>query len=298
MSQNPLRGPVKVLSWNVNGLRAIAEKGFRPWLASSQATIVCVQEVRARAEQLPMDLREPSDWHAHFVAGTRPGYAGVGLFTTRKPDTHESALNKRRFDIEGRMQVARFGRLTIINAYFPNGNGRERDNSRVPYKLAFSRAVFELAERRRRAGQRVLVLGDINTAHQALDLARPKQNLKTSGFLTEERETTEQIVALNILIVLPFSFGLALLDWQWPSWTMLALGASHGALGTIAHVCMARAFRHADASFCMPFDFTRLPLVALIAYPLFGQLPDLWTMIGAAVIFSATLYVTLRERAN
>lgn len=190
---------VRVLSWNVNGLRAIAEKGFRPWLAASQATIVCVQEVRARAEQLPIDLREPNAWHAHFVAADRPGYAGVGLFSTRKPDAHEGELGKRRFDIEGRVQVARFGRLTIINAYFPNGNGRERDNSRVPYKLAFSKAVFELAERRRRAGQRVLVLGDFNTAHQALDLARPKQNLKTSGFLTEEREEFSRWLAAGWL---------------------------------------------------------------------------------------------------
>jgi exodeoxyribonuclease-3 len=93
------------LSWNVNGLRAIAEKGFRPGLAASEATMVCVQEVRARAEQLPIDLREPNDWHTHFVAADRPGYAGVGLFTTRKPDAHEGELGKRRFDIEGRVQV-------------------------------------------------------------------------------------------------------------------------------------------------------------------------------------------------
>ena len=109
-------------------------------------------------------------------------------------------------------------------------------------------------------------------------------------------DDTEQIVVLNLLLVLPFSLGLALLDWQWPSLTMLALGAAHGSLGTIAHLCMTRAFRHADASFCMPFDFTRLPIAAAIAYLLFGQLPDSWTLIGAAVIFSATLYVTLRER--
>jgi drug/metabolite transporter (DMT)-like permease len=109
-------------------------------------------------------------------------------------------------------------------------------------------------------------------------------------------DSTEQIVVLNVLMVLPFSFALALLDWQWPRPEMWALGVALGTLGTLAHICMARAFRHADASFCMPFDFTRLPLVALIAYILFGQLPDLWTMIGAAVIFSATLYVTLRER--
>jgi drug/metabolite transporter (DMT)-like permease len=109
-------------------------------------------------------------------------------------------------------------------------------------------------------------------------------------------DTTEQIVALNMLLVLPFSFVLALLDWQWPSLAMWGFGAAHGALGTIAHICMARAFRHADASFCMPFDFTRLPLAAAIAYILFGQLPDIWTLLGAAVIFSATLYVAVRER--
>ncbi|MEM7023553.1 MAG: DMT family transporter [Pseudomonadota bacterium] len=109
-------------------------------------------------------------------------------------------------------------------------------------------------------------------------------------------DSTEQIVVLNLLIVLPLSFGLALLDWQWPSLFMLALGAAHGALGTIAHLCMTGAFRHADASFCMPFDFTRLPIAAAIAYLLFAQLPDMWTILGAAVIFMATLYVTLRER--
>jgi len=114
--------------------------------------------------------------------------------------------------------------------------------------------------------------------------------------LLTRTDGTEQIVALNVLMVLPFSFVLALLDWQWPSLAMWLLGAAHGVLSTLAHICMARAFSHADASFCMPFDFARLPFAAAIAYPLFGQLPDLWTVVGATVIFSATLYVTLRER--
>jgi drug/metabolite transporter (DMT)-like permease len=108
---------------------------------------------------------------------------------------------------------------------------------------------------------------------------------------------TDQIVVLNVLMVLPFSFAVALLDWQWPSLAMWLMGAVLGALGTLAHICMAHAFRYADASFCMPFDFARLPFAAAIAYLLFGQLPDFWTIAGAAVIFSATLYVTLRERA-
>jgi drug/metabolite transporter (DMT)-like permease len=116
--------------------------------------------------------------------------------------------------------------------------------------------------------------------------------------LLTRTDSTEQIVALNVVMVLPFSFALALLDWQWPSLEMWALGVALGTLGTLAHICMARAFSHADASFCMPFDFGRLPFAAAIAYVLFGQLPDLWTIVGAAVIFSATLYVTLRERTE
>jgi drug/metabolite transporter (DMT)-like permease len=111
-------------------------------------------------------------------------------------------------------------------------------------------------------------------------------------------DSTQQIVVLNVLLVLPFSFAAALLDWQWPSPTMWALGVALGTLGTLAHVCMARAFSHADASFCLPFDFTRLPFAAAIAYPLFGQLPDLWTIVGAAVIFAATLSIALRERQS
>jgi exodeoxyribonuclease III len=190
---------LRVLSWNVNGLRAIAGKGFREWLASSRADIVGVQEVRARPEQLPEDLREPTDWHTHFVSAERPGYSGVGLFVARgaarAPDKLVAGLGEPRFDVEGRLQLARFGRLLVANVYFPNGNGRERDNSRVPYKLEFYRAVFELIQRKRRAGYRVLIMGDFNTAHREIDLARPRQNQKTSGFLLEEREELDRWLA-------------------------------------------------------------------------------------------------------
>lgn len=184
--------PVRVMSWNVNGLRAIARKGFRDWLVDSEAEIVGLQEIRARAEQLPDDIREPERWHARYVSAERPGYSGVGLLAARLPDAHVPRLGIDRFDSEGRVQIARFGRLTVVNAYFPNGNGRERDNSRVPYKLDFYAAVFDHVQRRRRAGQRVLVMGDFNTAHREIDLARPKQNKKTSGFLLEEREELDR----------------------------------------------------------------------------------------------------------
>ena len=179
--------PIRVLSWNVNGIRAIAGKGFAEWLAKSRADIVGIQEVRARTEQLPDDLRESSTWQGHWVAAERAGYSGVGLLTKRTPDKLERELGIPEFDREGRLLTARFGRLVIVNGYFPNGSGSERDNSRVDYKLDFYRAVFERIERLRRAGLRVLVMGDFNTAHTEIDLARPRENKATSGFLPEER---------------------------------------------------------------------------------------------------------------
>lgn len=109
-------------------------------------------------------------------------------------------------------------------------------------------------------------------------------------------DSTEQIVVLNLAIMLPFSLGLALLDWQWPSIEMWLLGAGLGGFAAGAHLFMTRAFHHADASFCMAFDFARLPFAAAIAFVLFDQVPGVWTMMGAVVIFAATLYVTLRDQ--
>jgi len=171
----------------VNGLRACGRKGFGRFLARSGAFVVGVQEVRAREEQLPPALARPLGWHAAFVAAERPGYSGVGLYSRVAPDRVETSLGAARFEREGRFQVARFGRLAIANVYFPKGSGRERDNSRVPYKLAFYAAVLDRLERLRRSGARVLVMGDFNTAHREIDLARPRENVRNSGFLPEER---------------------------------------------------------------------------------------------------------------
>jgi exodeoxyribonuclease III len=179
---------VKIVSWNVNGLRAAHKKGFCSWLHASGSDIVGVQEVRAQAEQLPEDARSPAGWHTHFVHATRAGYSGVGLFSRLQPDCVETLLDCEELDCEGRLQVATFGQLTVVNAYFPNGNGKERDNSRIPYKLRFYGALFDRLKRAHKKGERLLVMGDFNTAHAELDLARPRENRETSGFRPEERE--------------------------------------------------------------------------------------------------------------
>jgi exodeoxyribonuclease-3 len=189
---------LRILSWNVNGLRAAAGKGFTRWLEGSDAEIVGVQEVRAHPDDLPDELRPEGlagSWHAHYTPAVRKGYSGVALFSRRPPDAVETSLGAKRFDDEGRLQIARFGRLAVVNGYFPNGNGKQRDNGRVPYKLAFYRKLFDKVQRLRRGGYRVLVMGDFNTAHTEIDLARPKDNKKTSGFLPRERAELDRWLA-------------------------------------------------------------------------------------------------------
>jgi exodeoxyribonuclease-3 len=177
---------VRIISWNVNGLRACAKKGFARWLGRCGAEVVGLQEVRAREEQLPENIRAPKRWHAHFVHAQKPGANGVGLYSRQAPDRIETSLGEERYDSEGRVQLAHFGKLVLANVYFPNGSGKNRDNSRVPYKLEFYAALFDRVSKLRRSGKRVLVMGDFNTAHREIDLARPKPNRQTSGFLPEE----------------------------------------------------------------------------------------------------------------
>ncbi len=176
-----------IVSWNVNGLRAVARKGFTDWLAASRADVVGVQEVRALPEQLPEAVREPPGYRTHFVAASRKGYSGVGLFSRQRPTELTTELGHPPIDSEGRLQFARFGKLWVVNGYFPNGNGKERDNSRVPFKIDFSRRLRKRLAPALRSGEPILVMGDLNTAHREIDLSRPKQNQKTSGFLPEER---------------------------------------------------------------------------------------------------------------
>ena len=160
---------MRIVSWNVNGLRACARKAFPQFLRESAADVIGVQEVRALPQQLDAETRAPAGWHTCFAPGG-PGYS----------------VGERRFDVEGRLITARFGKTFVVNGYFPKGSGSQRDNSRVPYKLEFYMAVFKRVQALRRRGA-VFVIGDFNTAHEEIDLARPKDNAKSSGFLPEER---------------------------------------------------------------------------------------------------------------
>jgi exodeoxyribonuclease-3 len=186
---------VRLYSWNVNGIRSATKKGLIQWLDEVNAEIVGFQEVRAWPDDIPKELAALETYHQTYTHPERKGYSGVGLFSKRKPDSVETSLGEKRFDLEGRLQIARFGRLIVANGYFPNGNGKHRDNSRIPYKLDWYRALFDKVQRLRRGGYRVLVIGDLNTAHKEIDLARPKANQKTSGFCPEERAEIDRWIA-------------------------------------------------------------------------------------------------------
>ena len=183
---------MRIVSWNVNGLRACTKKGFLDWFHQDQAAIVGLQEVRALEDQLDPNVASPEGWHVDFSAAERKGYSGVGLYSQRKPHHMTHSLGRSEFDVEGRVQIAQFGALTLANVYFPNGSGKNRDNSRVPYKLDFYQTLYEQLDALKTAGAPVVVMGDFNTAHREIDLARPKSNHKTSGFLPEEREELDR----------------------------------------------------------------------------------------------------------
>lgn len=180
---------MRICSWNVNGLRAVHRKGFGEWLEACGADVVGVQETRCTPEQVPEALAAHDRFpHAHFVCAERKGYSGVGLLSRRPIDSVDASVGVKTMDREGRVQIARIGALTVVNCYFPNGSGVDRDNSRVPFKLRFYRRLYRVLDAAKERGDAIVVMGDFNTAPEPLDLARPNQNQKTSGFLPEERK--------------------------------------------------------------------------------------------------------------
>lgn len=174
---------MRIVSWNVNGLRSAVKKGLWDKIEQFQADIIGIQEVRAQEEQIIPLINDFLGYHLYFNTGLKPGYSGVALFSKTKPKEVISELHPD-FDVEGRFQAAVFENFCVINAYFPNGAGKDGDNSRVPYKLAFYDEVKKFMAK---IELPIFVIGDFNTAHQEIDLARPKENQKTSGFLPEER---------------------------------------------------------------------------------------------------------------
>ncbi|MGR8010054.1 exodeoxyribonuclease III [Streptomyces hypolithicus] len=177
-----------VTSVNVNGLRAAAKKGFVPWLATTSADVVCLQEVRAEPQQLPAEVRDPEGWHVVHAPAAAKGRAGVSLYTRRAPDRVRVGFGSAEFDGSGRYVEADLPGVTVASLYLPSGEvGTERQDEKVRFMDAFLPYLKELRERAAADGREVLVCGDWNIAHHEADLKNWKANRKSSGFLPEER---------------------------------------------------------------------------------------------------------------
>ncbi len=178
-------------SWNVNGIRAAQRKGFLSWLDQVQPDILCLQETKAHPDQLDAQLRQPPGYLTYWAAAERKGYSGVALYTRTQPITVQIGLGIPDYDREGRTIIAEYPDFVFIGAYFPNGS---RDHSRVPFKMAYKADFLAYCNQLRSAGKSLIFCGDINTSHREIDLARPRQNRNTTGFLDEERAWIDDVV--------------------------------------------------------------------------------------------------------
>jgi exodeoxyribonuclease-3 len=187
-----MQDTLTLMSWNVNGIRAVHNKGFLDWLAQTAPDILCLQETRAEEGQLAPALAQPPGYRGYWNASRRKkGYSGTALLTRSEPLEVSFGLGVDEFDQEGRTVIARYPAFTLINCYFPNGG---RDHGRVPFKLAFYEAFLEKCEALRAQGQAVIFCGDVNTSHQEIDLSHPKANQNTTGFLPAERAWIDRVV--------------------------------------------------------------------------------------------------------
>lgn len=186
---------MKLVSWNVNGLRSLAKDDYRYWrafLQEAKPDIFCLQETKASPEQLPEELLAPAGYSAFFSScEVRKGYSGVALYSRIEPLKVIYGMGIKEFDQEGRLVGAEYEDFWLVNAYFPNGG---QGPERLDYKLRFYDAFLAFVEKLRKQ-KPVIFCGDVNTAHEEIDLARPKENEESTGFLPEERAWIDEVVA-------------------------------------------------------------------------------------------------------
>jgi len=182
---------VRILSWNVNGIRAAYKKGILNWFSKEQPDILCIQETKAMKEQLPQDLLNVNGYTSYFSSAERKGYSGTATYTKVNPVKVANGIGIKKFDSEGRFLITEFDEFILFNIYFPNGKAKKE---RLQYKMDFYEAFLKYLQKLLKQDKKIVICGDVNTAHKEIDLARPKANEKISGFLPEEREWVDKLL--------------------------------------------------------------------------------------------------------
>lgn len=183
---------MNIISWNVNGLRALHKKGNFSWLINKSPDIFCLQEVKAEPDQLLEEIKNIAGYRGYFAhPAAKKGYSGVAVYTRIEPLKVDYGMGIPELDQEGRLIGLHFEKYVLFNVYFPNGGGGPE---RLDYKLRFYDAFLAHIEKIRKTGKSIVFCGDINTAHEEIDLARPKENEENTGFLPEERAWLDEVV--------------------------------------------------------------------------------------------------------
>jgi len=187
---------MELRSWNVNGFRAVQNKGFLDWFEAQNADVVCLQETKVQPEQLPETFAHPQGYHSYWHSAVKKGYSGVVTYSKREPISVRVGLGIEEFDNEGRVLTTEFSNCTVVNAYFPNS---QREGKRLDYKLRFCDAILEFMNKLRAKKKNVILCGDYNIAHKEIDLANPKSNQKNAGFLPEERAWMDRFLGAGYI---------------------------------------------------------------------------------------------------
>jgi exodeoxyribonuclease-3 len=176
---------MKIITWNVNGFRSGLSKNAFDWIRTHKPDVMCLQEVKVKPKQIRKNSLDIfPDFRIYWNSAYRAGYSGVATFSKIQPLYIQKGMRDRSFFGEGRILMTKYSNLILINVYFPNG---KRDQSRLEYKLQFYSALLNYCDVLQSKGEKLIICGDFNTAHNEIDLRNPKQNSKTSGFLPEER---------------------------------------------------------------------------------------------------------------
>jgi exodeoxyribonuclease III len=181
---------MRIVSLNVNGIRAACAKGLWPWLMRQKADVICLQEVRCELDLIPKECAAAKGYHAHFHPATTPGYSGVALYSREKPDRVQKGIGWPDVDAEGRYLQADFGDLSVVSLYLPSGSSSE---ARQAVKFDFLRRFETHLAGTKGARREMAICGDFNIAHKEIDLRNWRSNQKNSGFLPEERAWLDRL---------------------------------------------------------------------------------------------------------